>query len=286
MRNFDYMQARSLDDAFEFLRHYPSGQLLAGGTDLIVNWKDMRQTPPQVADITAIPQLNVLALDHQGNFHIGAAVPLADIIQHPYVVENLPVLSLAANTVGSNQIRQRATLAGNIANASPSADTVPALLALDAQIVLAAKQGTRTVQVAEFFTGLRQTVKRADELIQEFIIPAPPAHRAIYMKHGRRNAVDLATVGVAAMVACDKAGLVTDARIAIGAVAPVPQRVPQAEAMLLGQKPDLALIEAVARAVRDAAKPISDIRASAAYRLVLTEALTKKALRSLCGLEQ
>jgi carbon-monoxide dehydrogenase medium subunit len=183
--------------------------------------------------------------------------------------------------MASPQVRHRGTIAGNICNAVPSADTAPALLVLDATLKLVSKKGERIVKIADFFKGPSETVLKPDELLVEIQIPdLPEGSVGKYLKLSPRRAMDLAIVGVAVLIVPDS-GKFGDIRIALGAVSPIPVRANAAEALLRGQKPDTGLIERVAAAAAASCRPISDHRASAEYRTDMVKVLTKRAIIEL-----
>lgn len=194
--------------------------------------------------------------------------------------ETYPALWQGMHSMASTQIRNRGTVTGNICNAVPSADTAPALLVYDALVVITSESGTRQVPVSEFFTGVCRTVLKADELVQEILVPKPvKGTHSIYYKYAIRNALDLAMIGVAANVLLD-AGKVKDVKLALGAVAVTPRRANKTEALLLGKALDEELIEEAAQvASQEDCAPISDIRASADYRREMVRIHVRDALR-------
>ena len=252
---------------------------LAGGTDLLVQMKQRCLAPRLLVDIKAIPELQVLAFQ-DSQVRIGAAVPLARIVQDPDVRARLPLLVQACSTIGSPQVRNRGTLGGNLCNAAPSADSAPALLVLEARAIIARPGGKREVPLEEFFVGPGQTTLGDGELLQDVIIPLPPeASRACYLTFSTRQAMDLPIAGVAVLLTLSPRGEVREARLALGAVGPVPFRARGVEAELPGRIPrDSAFEEAGLQASR-LAQPISDVRASAEYRRELVKVLTHRALR-------
>ncbi len=279
MKRFDYFEPATLDEAVLLLQRY-NGQanVLAGGTDLLVEIKEHVRAPEYVVNIKKIPGLSHLSYDDQSGLRFGALVTTREIETHPLVQANYPSLAQAVSELGSIQVRHRATVAGNICRASPSADTPPPLIAAGASARLYGPAGERTVLLEDFFIGPGQTVLQPGELVVEFIVPPPPPHTGqVYLKHGRRRAMELATVGVA--VAMTLAGEVCrEVRIVLGAVAPTPLRARQAEAVLRGQRLDEPLIEAAAETAMQESKPISDVRASAAYRREMVRVLTARAV--------
>ena len=210
---------------------------------------------------------------------IGAAATVRAVETSAVVRAKYPVLAYAASTLASIQIRNLATVAGNICRASPSADMPPALLVLDAAVVLAGPAGERVVPLAEFFTGPGRTVRQPNELLTEIRVPPPQPHSgAAYIKHSPRRAMDLAVVGVAAAVTLQD-GLCRNVRIALGAVAATPRRAREAEAVLEGCEPTAARLEEAARVAATECSPISDVRGSADYRREMVRVNTARALQ-------
>lgn len=291
MNRFEYYEPATLHDAVRLLvRCGPAASVLAGGTDLLVEIKEKLRRPGHIINIKRIPDIDALVYDPLHGLRIGALATARAVELHPAVLRHYPGLAQAAKELGSIQVRNRATIAGNVCRASPSADTLPPLVADGAQVILvgpAAQDGAyseRTVALEAFFTGPGRSVMRPGEILREITIaaPAPRTGRA-YIKHGRRKAMELATVGVAASLTLDR-GLCSNVRIALGAVAPTPIRARRAEAVLEGRAPDAATLAAVARAAMAEATPISNVRASAAYRREMVGVLTRRAIEQ--ALEQ
>ena len=275
----DYFQPDTLEGALSLLRQY-KGQVLviAGGTDLLL--KQIKETTANIVlvDINKIPELMEISSSEQG-VRIGAACSLAEIVNSSFMTVNLNVLSSGASIVGSPQIRNLATIGGNLCNAAPSADSAPPLLVLDAQMELASLQERRQVSLASFFLGPGLTTLKADELLTTILIPPQASNaKAVFLRHAPRRAMDLAIASVAVQLwyADDQ----IQGRIALGAVAPTPIRAAQAEALLLSKPtPDESTFRAVAHCAAEEAAPISDVRASAGHRRKMVEVLTFRALR-------
>jgi carbon-monoxide dehydrogenase medium subunit len=279
MRPFEYFEPASLTDAVTLLGRY-NGQasILAGGTDLLVEIKEQLKQPDYVINIKKIPGLDGLAYDEVEGLQIGALVTVRRIETSPLVQAKYAGLAQAARDLASIQVRCRATIAGNICRASPSADTLPPLIGDGAAVKVFGPQGERVIPLEEFFTGPGKTVMARDEVLTEIVVPAPPPHTGkVYIKHGRRKAMELATVGVA--VTLTLAGdTCQEIRIVLGAVAPTPLRARQAEAILRGQVVDEAAISAAAEAAQAESRPISDVRSSAEYRREMVRVLTSRAI--------
>ena len=272
-----YFKPTSVAEAIKLLEQYgEKGWLLAGGTDLLVE-KD-----PQVEvliDITGLG-LNYIKSDSQG-VRIGATTTFADIAASS-ILQKSPynVLAQAARQIGTPQTRNVATIGGNICHAVPSADSAPALLVLGATLSIADSGGERSMEIADFFLDVRKDALGNCELLTDIQLPALPARTGTaFAKKGRVATADLAVVNVAVRVTLTAGNTCQDARIALGAVAPVPLRAREAEAMLQGKEPQEELLEKVALRASEEIKPISDVRSSAEYRETLSRVLVERALK-------
>jgi carbon-monoxide dehydrogenase medium subunit len=279
MRRFEYFEPKTLDDAVSLLsKHAGKADLLAGGTDLLVEIKEHIRAPDYVVNLKKIPGLGRLDYDAKRGLRFGALVTAREIETSPLTADNYRGLRQSAREIGSIQIRNRATVAGNICRASPSADTLPPLIADGACVKIFGPDGERVVALEEFFTGPGKTVLKPNEPVTEVTIPAPAPHTgSVYIKHGRRKAMELATVGVAVSLTRD-GDICREIRIVLGAVAPTPIRARRAEAMLRGQKLDERAIEAAAETAMSESRPISNVRGSADYRRAMVRVLTKRAV--------
>jgi carbon-monoxide dehydrogenase medium subunit len=279
MRRFDLATPHSLDQCLKLLGD-PDTKLLAGGTDLLPQMKNGLLKPARVIDLSGVAELRTLAADDGRGFRIGAAVTARQLERDPRVRSTYPALAESGALVGSIQVRNLATVGGNVCNAAPSADMAPPLLALDAEAVIAGPAGRRRVPIASFFLGVRRTVLAADELLVEFVIPAPgPRSGGSYVRHTPRRELDIAVVGVASQVTLAD-GVCAMARIALAAVAPIPVRATAAEQALEGQPLTPEAIERAATLAVEAARPISDQRGSAEFRRHLVRVLTRRTLTS------
>ena len=285
IKNFEYQAPRSLDLALDILdQHGEKAGVLAGGTDLIVQMKQGVKRPVCIVDVKKIPELNVLDWKPEDGLHIGAAVPISRLLTLPVVWEKYAVLAQACSGIGSMQLRNRATLGGNICNAAPSADSAPALLCLGAKVALGSGKGLRIISLADFFLAPGETVRLKQELLVEILIPAPESLSAgCYLKHGTREKMDIAVAGVASFLSLSTPDRKVKAvRIALGAVAPRPMRASQAEALLTKNHFDRQGIEAAAEQAAKEAEPISDLRGSAEYRRQMVKVLTRRTLNKAC----
>ena len=278
MRRFELALPESLDDCLRLLaQRGPETKLLAGGTDLLPQMKNSVVMPKRVIDLSGVARVKILECDAKG-LRIGAAVPARQVEQDPRVREGYAAVAESAALLGSVQVRNLATVGGNICNAAPSADMAPPLVALEAQAVIAGPKGERRVPLSDFFTGVRKTVVGPDELLVEIFVPAPGPHSGgCYIRHTPRRELDIAVVGVASQVTIAN-GVCAKVRISLAAVAPTPVRATAAEAALEGKPLTPELIERAADLAGQAAKPISDQRGSADFRRHLVRILTRRTL--------
>ena len=268
----------SVDDCVKTLAGRPAGaKLLAGGTDLLPQMKNGMLKPAWVVDLSRVAELQKLAVEG-GELHIGAAVTARTLELDKHVTGRYASIAEGGALLGSVQVRNLATVGGNLCNAAPSADMAPPLIALDAVAVIAGPKGRRRVPLAEFFTGARRTVLGADELLVELVVPDPGARSGgQYLRHTPRRELDIAVVGVASQLTLAD-GKCAKARIALAAVAPTPVRATTAEQALQGQALTPELIERAAGLAVDAAHPIADQRGSIAFRRHLVRVLTRRTL--------
>jgi carbon-monoxide dehydrogenase medium subunit len=289
MITFEYYAPRSLKEVLSLLdKRREEAKVLAGGTDLMVQMKDGRIHPDVIIDVKNIPELNRLECNEDGALNIGAAVPLSNIVASPLVKERFSLLYQACSLIGSVQIRNRGTVGGNICNAAPSADSPPSLLCLEAKAIVSTPGGIRKIPLGNFFRGPGKTAMASNELLVGIETPAPPAHSAgCYLRLTPREEMDISVVGVASfLVLAKQKNLCQEVRIALGAVAPTPIRVPQAEAVLAGKVLTEAAIEEAGEKAAEAAHPIFDVRGSAEYRREMVKVLTKRTLKrawEACG---
>jgi CO/xanthine dehydrogenase FAD-binding subunit len=284
--NLTYQAPLSLKEALTALKnHGPGCRVLAGGTDLIVQMKQGRTAVTSVVDVKRLPELNRLEWTKADGLNIGAAVSLSRLLEFPALSAQYPLLYQACSLIGSNQIKNRATLGGNLCNAAPSADSAPALLCLGATVVATAGGRIRRVPLAEFFRAPGLTALSRGEILREVAVPTPPPHSAgAYFRHTPREEMDIAVAGVAAFITLTpRSRKVKTARLALSAVAPTPILAPVAEAVLTGEALTAEIIERAAAAAAAVASPISDLRASAEYRRELVRALARKALLRVCA---
>lgn len=276
---FEYLDPKTIEEACSLLsQHGDKARLIAGGTDLLIIMKHKEVTPEYLVGLKGIPNLDSIDADAEG-VRIGALATLRSIGDSAVVRERFPFLADIAGKMATHQIRNMGTIGGNICNAAPSADTAPSLICLGAKAKLVGPKKERIVAVEEFFTGPGETVLKAGEILTEIQVPNQPAHTGGAYLRLTRLSVDLAVVGVAALVTLEgKGGLCKEARIALGAVAPTPIRAKKAEGVITGKKIENGLIEEAAQIASEEARPITDVRGSAPYRTDIVRVLTKRAI--------
>lgn len=282
MQQFDYYYPDTIEEALSLLRKHKDGAMaMAGGTDLIVNMKLKKLKPKVVIDLKGIKGLNRIYFSKRNGLRAGALTTLTDLHTSRAVRDNYPFLAQAAGEVGSVQVRNRATLGGNLCNASPAADTGPPLIVMSAAARIRGPRRERTVPMDQFFTGPGTTVLNPGEVLIQVEAPAmKPRSGGAYIKLGVRRAMEIALLGVAAMVSLDgKSGTVKDARIALGAVAPTIIRAHKAEELVKGTALEESVLVEAGRAASRSTKPISDVRCSAEYRREMADVLTRRALK-------
>jgi carbon-monoxide dehydrogenase medium subunit len=281
MRHFDYEKVDSLEEAFDAVSPSKGGAVfMAGGTDLLVQIKEGKIQPRRVIDVKGIHELDGLSVSGD-ELSIGSLTTIRTLETSPATCKEATLLARAAARLGSVQVRNRATIGGNLCNASPSAEMAPALLVLEAQADVYGKTGTRTVGMDEFFLGPGAANLGDGEILTSLKIPLSPRRQgSVYYKLSARNAMDLAFVGVAILLGLDGDEKIAKARIALGAVAPTPIRVPSVEKQLEGNVLSAELAREAAELAAQACQPISDLRASAAYRREMVKKLCRRGLLS------
>lgn len=273
---FAYARPESLSETFALLDAEPAARLLAGGTDLLVGVRKGTVVPPLLIDLKRVAELRAGIVERGGFLRIGAGSVLTEVIEDPRVREAYPAFVAAACVVGSIQIRNRATLAGNLCHASPAADTVPPLLVFGAVLELAGSSGRRRVPLAEFVLGPGRTVLRAGELVMAIELPMQPDPvGSAFERMTRRRGVDLATVNLACAVSSDGV-----ARLAFGAVGPRAFLATDETGTLAGGTADHASQDEILRRMTAEATPISNLRASREYREAMLLVLGRRALRT------
>lgn len=272
MTNFEYCRPASLLEAAAVLQENPGAIILSGGTDVMVRLKKEAISPTLLVDLKSLGELKEISVIGESGLRVGSAVTLTRMIEEDLIRRRCPVLSQAAALMACVQVRNRATIGGNLVNASPSADTAPPLISVDAEMEIFGGGETRRVFIADFFTGPGETVLKKGEILTAIVIPDIP-RKAHYIKHTLRKAMDIAGVSVSLSRKEDGA---PDPRLVLGAVAPTPIRVPEAEALIARGK-----VEEAGAVAAQTARPIDDVRASADYRRLVTPPLVKRAYREV-----
>jgi carbon-monoxide dehydrogenase medium subunit len=275
----DYFEPKTVNEALSLLAKYGAeAKVIAGGTDVMVDIK-YKEEPSCLVNIKKIPGLGGIQ-ENGGSLRVGSLVTIRELETNSIVRERLPVFWEACHQFASLQIRNTATVGGNICRASPSGETLTPLLVLEAKAKLAFAGGEKTEPFTSFFQGPGKSSVGATGLLTEVEIPYPPAgSKSIYLKHAVRGAMDIAMVGVAVLVTPDAAkNSLQDVRIGLGAVAPTPIRAMKTEAMLRGKPLTAALVKDAAQTAASESSPISDQRSSAEYRRWIVEALTRRGL--------
>ena len=283
---FEYERPGTVDEALSLLGEYRGeARVLAGGTDLIPALRRREiPKPGRVIDLKGIPGLDAVSFGPSSGLNLGPLATISAVARSPIIAGRFSALSQAALSMASPQVRNRGTIAGNICMAVPSADSAPALLALNASVTLKGPAGERVVPIDLFFTGPRKTIMGDDELLSGIEIPEPAASsRSVYLKLSPRHSMDLAVVGVAAWGQIEN-GICKEVRIALGAVAPTPIRAPGAEAILRGRPVTRELIDEAARNALAQCSPVDDHRASQEYRCDMVYVMTRRALARIFAL--
>ncbi|MFZ5354061.1 MAG: FAD binding domain-containing protein [Bacillota bacterium] len=277
LSKFDYYRPKSLAEAVSYLESNPGTKILAGGTDLMVLLRRNAEKCEHILDIKEIPETMKLVYQAGVGLFIGASITVNQVSESEIIREKYPALGQAADSLASYQLRNRATLVGNICNASPGADLSAPLLIYNAEVHIAGPNGSRTVRINEFFTGVKKTVLQRDEIVTGVLLPeVQSGDISVFQKQARIKGHDLGIAGAAVRLTSKKEIL-----IAMSAVAPTPIRLTRLEEMLSGKVLTKELAEWVGGEVKNHIKPISDVRSSAEYRLHVSGVLVKKGLIKL-----
>lgn len=279
MRVSEYHRPKSLPDALACVSSEPGARFIAGGTDLMVRIREGKERPRVLVSLRAVPELRAIEAGGAGA-RIGALATVAEILAHPVLAERYPALAQAAATLGSPAIRSVATIGGNLVNASPCADLALPLLIHDARLSLATREAARELAIDDFFVGPREARIAPAEVLARVALPPPPSgSRAVFLKKGRVR-MDIAVASVAVRLSLE-GGIVREARVAAGSLAPRPIRLRGVEELLAGQPLDDTRIALAGARAEEEVRPISDVRASAEYRRHLAGAFVRRALRML-----
>lgn len=279
MKNFKYLLPSSLSEAISILsEENGKAKILAGGTDLLPLMADRQLRPDTLISLKKIQELQ--GIENQEKVIIlGATCRLGEVEESSLVQRTIPILSSAVREMGSWQIRNRGTVGGNLCNASPAADTAPPLLVLGSEVILLCPKGQRRIPLSDFFIGPGQTALKEDEMLTKILIPKPVGGEGIYVKLGRRRAMEIAIAGVAVWVLPEASEeRIKEIRIALSSVGPVPFRAYEAESKLKGEKIEERVIEEAAEIASQLSNPITDVRGTMEYRKEMVRVLTKRAI--------
>jgi xanthine dehydrogenase FAD-binding subunit len=280
LQEFTYERPQTVEAAVAAMRQdRQEARVLAGGTDLVPQLREGRRSAARIIDLKEIPALTAIVPLPDGGVSIGAAATATAVARHAAIAAQYPAVAQSARLIGGVQVQNRASLGGNICNAAPSADGVPALICHGACAVIATGEGRREIPVEKFFAGPGRTHLAAGDLMVAILLPpVAPRSAAAYLRFTPRREMDIAIAGAGAWLRLDADGTVAQARIALAAVGPTPLRAPRAEQRLRGERPGAALFEEAGRLAAQDARPISDTRSSADYRRTLVAVLSARAL--------
>jgi carbon-monoxide dehydrogenase medium subunit len=276
----EYLRPATFNEALAVLARDGAPTVIAGGTDLLVDIKFRGFHPSGLVNINALDELRYIREDPEG-LRIGALTSVEALARDEVVRRRYTAIADATRKFASRQVRNLATIGGSLGRATPAGDLLPPLLALDATALIARHGSEREIALVDFFLGPRRTALAPGELVREVRVPVPPPRTgSSYERMSYRDVLDLMIVGVASRLTIDEAGRIRGARVALGAVAPRPIRAPRTEALLEGQALTDALIAEAGATAASEATPISDQRASAEYRILMTSVLTRRSLRA------
>jgi len=280
MISFELERPTSLEEAVGILNRLGRKALpKAGGTDLVINMKKRLVKPEVVVDLNLIPELSKISFDESSGLSIGATATCTDVLKYEKIKQHFPALYDSCLSHSDWHIRNRATVVGNVCSAVPSGDALPALYCYEAKVRITGQNGEREIPISTFIRGPRKTDLKLGEMVTDIFVPRPKGKSSgCYLKHGRRNAIDLAQVGVCCTIVEDSGNL--EYRLGYGAVAPTPVRAFEVEEVINGcREPDELLIKKAVSLVKKAVKPITDVRAGSEYRLEMAAELTKRAIK-------
>ena len=280
MKRFEYYKPRSLSEAWELKEKVPDARFIAGGTDVMVGIKNGELSPPALISLRSIPALDSIEIN--GGIRIGALTTISDLIHHSALRDNYPVVVEAAKRLGSVQIRNVATIGGNLCNSSPCADMALPLLVLEAKVRLQTAKESREMPLNEFFKGPGKTCLTSDEVLTDILLgPSRQNSKATFLKKGRVK-MDLAIASVAVLLEMEGKRC-SKARLAAGSVAPVPLRLLKVEALLEGTTISKELLAKAQQLAAENVAPITDIRATKGYRQEIVGIYVRRALKKVLG---
>ncbi len=282
MQDFVYERPQTIGEAIAAMGA-DDARALAGGTDLVPQLREGRRRAARIVDLKHIPEMTEITVLPDGSVSIGAAATATAVARHAAIAAGYPAVAESAQLIGGVQVQNRASLGGNICNAAPSADGVPALICHGAQVLIAGPKGTREMPVEAIFAGPGRTILGPRELMVAIRLPpVAPSAAGAYRRFTPRREMDIAVAGAAAWLRLGEDGSIAEARLALASVAPTPIRAPTAERKLVGERPTGVLFEEAGRLAAQDARPISDTRGSAAYRRTLVAVLMARSLAE-CG---
>jgi carbon-monoxide dehydrogenase medium subunit len=284
MKNFEFIQPRSLSELLEIRAKLKKKALiLDGGTNLLIYIKDGVIREGTIVDVTALKELKGIQRVN-GAVEIGAAETMSDLLESEVLARSIPFIPEFLRDFGNLLVRNTSTIGGNIADASPIADSAPPLMVLDARLAAASSRGERIIPIDEFFIKPQETKLEADEVLVRFIVPVPEAGKGKFIKLGLRRGTSCSVTSVAVWLV-DEGSRVKDIRIALGGVAPKPLRARNTEKAFLGAQLDAGSIDRAAEGVKGEINPITDVRGSAEYRREVSVRLLARAVKLCAGLE-
>jgi xanthine dehydrogenase FAD-binding subunit len=282
LQDFVYERPETIGEAIAAMRA-DDARALAGGTDLVPQLREGRRGAARIVDLKHIPEMMAITVLPDGGVSIGAAATATAVARHAAIAAGYRAVAESAQLIGGVQVQNRASLGGNICNAAPSADGVPALICHGAQAVIAAPEGMREMPVEAIFAGPGRTTLAPGELMVSIRLPpAAPRAAGAYRRFTPRREMDIAVAGAGAWLRLGEDGTIAEVRLTLASVAPTPIRAPSAEKRLLGERPSGVLFEEAGRLAARDARPISDTRGSAGYRATLVAVLVSRALAD-CG---
>lgn len=278
MKDFEYLEPRTVAEVCEFLDKYEEAKLLAGGSSLVNLMKTNLVTPGYLINLKTVPDLASIEYDNKSGTRIGAMVTDQDVIESPVIGERYPLLVEAGRHIASVGIRNQSTIGGNICHADPSADFPPALIALNAHVKIVSSKGQRTIPVEELFVDYLECALEPNEVLTEIEIPKPLPGSGWSFLELNKTSNSAAVVSVAAIINLDSDGRCQQASLALGSAGNTPIKVGKISDILIGQRVDSNLIEAVALEAQRVCNPISDVFGSAEYKRKMVKVLTTRAL--------
>jgi len=272
----NYHKAESVDDAVRLLKENPGSRLLSGGTDVLIKLREGKKGFSSLVDIHGLKELKTIELDQDNNIILGSGMTFTDIMESDLVAEHIPILAEASGSVGGPQVRNVATIGGNVCNGVTSADSASSLFSLNATLLLKGAEGIRELAIADFYQGPGKVDMEQGEVLTAFKITHDNykgTHGHFY-KYAMRNAMDIATIGCAGVLKTDN-GIITDLRLTYGVAGPVPLRCPETEQYALGKKVDETLIRDIADSVEKDVNPRTSWRATKDFRIHIIKELSK-----------